>query len=310
MREALVPAAPFGPVGRSRSRAGARSTLLHHPGVRAVWGPARPDLQRGSQIEKGHAGTLVKTIATRQLGVRPRFRGVFDSRGADQIWYYRSVGYMPGLKILARADTDAVTAPTNVPAPHDRILELLEEGHEAELVGLTENEHLDFKAQYRLTDDRDKWGFAKDLAALVNSGAGRRYGIDSVVLWPRLFLLLSPEHARDVDDEVTQLDLSARLVTTWAAAALAVLCVLLSHPHSLPRHAGWLAVPVLLAVLARLAYRAAVESALAHASDLEVALDLYRTRVPDAMRLQRTRSLRADRAQFGAALSAVHHLRQ
>ena len=127
---------------------------------------------------------------------------------------------------------------------------------------------------------------------------GRRYGIDTVVLWPRLFPLLPPEHARDVDDEVMQLDLSARLVTTWTAASLSVLGVLVANPHALARHFGWLAVPALLAVLARLAYRAAIESALAHASDLEVALDLYRTRVPDAMRMQRTRTLREDRAQF------------
>ncbi len=53
--------------------------------------------------------------------------------------------------------------------------------------------------------------------------AGVRYGADSVVVWPRLFPLLPEQLARSVEDEVTQLDVSARLTVTWAAAALTAL---------------------------------------------------------------------------------------
>ena len=50
---------------------------------------------------------------------------------------------------------------------------------------------------------------------------GQRYGLESVVVWPRLFPLLPPEYAQTIEDEVTQLDVSARLVLTWATAAAA-----------------------------------------------------------------------------------------
>jgi hypothetical protein len=49
----------------------------------------------------------------------------------------------------------------------------------------------------------------------------------------------------------------------------------------------------------RLSYQSAVESAIAQGVDLEVAIDLYRSRVVDAMRLYPTTSLEEERRVFG-----------
>jgi len=128
---------------------------------------------------------------------------------------------------------------------------------------------------------------------------GQRYGLESVVIWPRLFPLL-PDRVRDgVDDEVTQLDVSVRLAVTWTLAGAISTSWLLRDLSSLGHNHPWLLVPAGVFVLARLSYQSAVESAIAQGVDLEVAIDLYRARVIDAMRLHSTVSLEHERRVFG-----------
>jgi hypothetical protein len=100
--------------------------------------------------------------------------------------------------------------------------------------------------------------------------AGRRYGLDTVVVWPRLYPLLSPELRAVVDDQRDQLDVAARLSAVFAACA-AIALVLLAP------HGGWwlLVVPAWLG-LAWLSYRGAVAAAMAYGSGLETAFDLHR----------------------------------
>ncbi|MDQ0375981.1 hypothetical protein [Cellulomonas humilata] len=132
---------------------------------------------------------------------------------------------------------------------------------------------------------------------------GERYGVDAVVVWPRLFRLLPEAVARDIDDEVTQMDVSARLATTWLFTAVAAVAVLLVvDAGALVRNWEWLTVPLGLVALSWLSYRGAIESALAHAVDIEVGLDLYRGRVIDAMRLPEPRRLSEERRQFAALM--------
>ncbi|MFG6490816.1 hypothetical protein [Microbacterium sp. P03] len=133
----------------------------------------------------------------------------------------------------------------------------------------------------------------------AEDSVGKRYGLESVVMWPRLFQVL-PERVRaGVDDEVTQLDVSVRLAVTWTAAGVASSFLLLRDWSSLATYPLWVLVPVGIFVLARLAYQSAVESAIAHGGDLEVAVDLYRARVIDAMRLRPTTSLQQEIDVFG-----------
>lgn len=127
---------------------------------------------------------------------------------------------------------------------------------------------------------------------------GRRYGIDSVTIWPRLFPLLRAERAAAIEDEVTQLDVSVRLACTWAAGAFASALILVADWRATRLHLGWVLVPLALVVLARLSYRAAIESALAHAQDIEVALDLERGLVLEALRLPEPLRLSQERRMF------------
>jgi hypothetical protein len=102
-----------------------------------------------------------------------------------------------------------------------------------------------------------------------------------------------------MDDEVTQLDVSVRLTVTWALAGIVSLLVLMRDLAALFEHPLWMAVVAGIFMLARLSYQSAVESAIAQGVDLEVAIDLYRARVIDAMRLHPTGSLKEERRVFG-----------
>ncbi len=126
--------------------------------------------------------------------------------------------------------------------------------------------------------------------------AGARYGLESVVtIWPRLYPLLPKDFRSGLEDEVTQLDVSARLCITWAATAAVALSIELSDPSALLRNWPWLFVVILLITLSVLSYQSAVESALAHGLDVEVALDLYRAKVVEGMRLPATDRLSQER---------------
>jgi len=127
---------------------------------------------------------------------------------------------------------------------------------------------------------------------------GQRYGLQSVVIWPRLFHLLPDKVRSGMDDEVTQLDVSVRLTFTWTLAGVASAIVLAQNLPALMKHPTWILVVLAVFSLARLSYQSAVESAIAQGVDLEVAIDLYRARVIDAMRLHPTDSLDAERRVF------------
>jgi hypothetical protein len=108
--------------------------------------------------------------------------------------------------------------------------------------------------------------------------AGRRYGLDSVVAWPRLYPLLSERVLAIVDDERTQLDVAVRFCAVLVVAGLVSVGLLVTQ--------GWLLlVPAGLFVVAWLAYRAAVGAAIAYGEGLETAFDLHRFDLLRALRL-------------------------
>lgn len=85
---------------------------------------------------------------------------------------------------------------------------------------------------------------------------------------------------------------------TWLAAAIVSSGIVLSRPALAVEHWGWLLIVAALWLLAWLAYRSAIESAEAQGVDIEVAIDLYRHNLVEAMRLPETRSLSEDRTVF------------
>jgi hypothetical protein len=127
---------------------------------------------------------------------------------------------------------------------------------------------------------------------------GARYGIESVTIWPRLFPLLPAELQASIEDEVIQLDVSVRLAVTWLGTATVSSVLLVSDLEHLVRNPGWVLIVALLWLLAWLSYLAAIESAIAHGIDIEVAIDLHRHLVVDAMRLPSTTRLSEDRRVF------------
>jgi hypothetical protein len=122
--------------------------------------------------------------------------------------------------------------------------------------------------------------------------------MQTVTLWPRLHVVLPSTFRDELDDETTQLDVSCRLTVTWLAAAMVSSGIMLSRPALAIEHWGWLLIVAALWLLAWLAYRSAIESAEAQGVDIEVAIDLYRHHLVDAMRLPETRSLSEDRTVF------------
>lgn len=128
--------------------------------------------------------------------------------------------------------------------------------------------------------------------------AGIRYGVETVTIWPRLFAVLPKDVQEAIDDEVVQLDVSSRLTVTWSLTAATGSVLLLAHPIATWRHPGWLVLVAAVWGLAWLSYMAAVESALAHGVDVEVAIDLHRDLVVQAMRLQPTERLSQERRVF------------
>lgn len=108
--------------------------------------------------------------------------------------------------------------------------------------------------------------------------AGEPYGIDTVVIWPRLYPLLSDKVTAVLNDQRNQLDLAVRFCFTFLAAALVSLVVLY-------RYSWWLLVPLFIFFLVWLSYRAAIEAALAYGEGIKAAVDLHRFDLIKALHL-------------------------
>ena len=99
--------------------------------------------------------------------------------------------------------------------------------------------------------------------------AGRQYGWDAVVAWPRLYPLLSPGVRAVVDGQRDRLDALARLAITSAATALLTIALLSGS-------GWWVLAAAIPAAVARLAYVGAVHSAMSYGEAVTVAFDLHR----------------------------------
>ena len=107
---------------------------------------------------------------------------------------------------------------------------------------------------------------------------GRSYGMDAVVLWPRLFPLLPERITEILADQRDQLDLAARFAVVFLIAALVA-------GSTLALNDWWSVVPLACLALAWLAYRAAIAAALAYGDGIQTAFDLHRFDLLEALHL-------------------------
>lgn len=106
--------------------------------------------------------------------------------------------------------------------------------------------------------------------AAAEETAGSGYGLDAVVIWPRLYPLLSEQVRAAVDDLRDGMDAAARLTATGVLTALAATGLLAWHSGLRTLLA---LLPLTIAVLS---YLGAVRAATAFGIAMSVAFDLHR----------------------------------
>ena len=106
----------------------------------------------------------------------------------------------------------------------------------------------------------------------------RRYGLDGVVLWPRLYPLLPDKMTNILADQRNQLDLAARFSGIFLVATITSFAFLY-------KQTWWLSVPAATLFLAWLSYKGAVAAALAYGNSIQTAYDLYRFDLLKALHL-------------------------
>lgn len=116
----------------------------------------------------------------------------------------------------------------------------------------------------------------------------QRYGLDAIVIWPRLYPLLPQDMIGLLADRRNQLDLAARF------CAVFLLCAIISLFFLYP-HGWWLLVPLFILLLARLSYRGAVAAAVAYGESVQSAFDLYRFELHKALRIPAPPNLHAEK---------------
>lgn len=109
--------------------------------------------------------------------------------------------------------------------------------------------------------------------------AGERYGLDTVVTYPRIYPYLSPRLDGELGNQLDIVDTACTFVVMLSGLAL------VSAPL-VTRLDPWSAVPVALAGLAAISYRAARVAAKWHGDLLCTAYDLHRFDMRQAMHLE------------------------
>lgn len=113
----------------------------------------------------------------------------------------------------------------------------------------------------------------------AEDSSDEKYGLDAIVLWPRLYALLPDKMVDILSDQRNQLDLAARFCATFLlATAISIIF--------LYRQGWWLLVPAITLLLAWLSYRAAIAAALAYGTGIQTAFDLYRFELIKALQLE------------------------
>lgn len=112
----------------------------------------------------------------------------------------------------------------------------------------------------------------------MEDGVGQSYGLDTAVVWPRLYPVLGDGVRALVDDRRDALDLSVRLSATGGVLA----CVMVGL---LARSGWWLLLALIPLAVAGTAYRAAVHAAVGYGETVATAFDLHRFELLRALHL-------------------------
>ncbi len=108
--------------------------------------------------------------------------------------------------------------------------------------------------------------------------AGSRYGLDAIVVWPRLYPLLSDKVTAVLDDLRDQLDLAARFCVVFGIATVISVVFLATD-------GWWLTAAAVTLAGSLLSYRAALAAAAAYGQALDAAFDLHRFDLMTALHL-------------------------
>jgi hypothetical protein len=130
-----------------------------------------------------------------------------------------------------------------------------------------------------------------NILAAAEDRAGRDYGIDAVVAWPRLYPLLGNEVRNVLDDRRNNLDSMARFAVTAVVTAVATVVILRDS-------AGWIALAAAPLVVAVLAYNACLRAALAYGESIQVAFDLSHLTFGATFGLARPVEISEERRQY------------
>jgi hypothetical protein len=109
--------------------------------------------------------------------------------------------------------------------------------------------------------------------------AGRRYGLDMIVVYPRMYPSLSPKLDKAISAQLDILDTTAALCVAFGLSAL------FSAPL-IARLDWWSLVPVATMLLSIFAYRGALVTAQGHGTLLATAFDLHRFDMLQALHYQ------------------------
>jgi hypothetical protein len=120
--------------------------------------------------------------------------------------------------------------------------------------------------------------------------AGERYGLSTVDTYPRLYQHLSPRLESEVGNQMDALDSTATFVVLFTAQTLVSLPLLY-------RLDWWSLTPVVCAILGAVAYSGAVRAAAKFGNLIEVAFDLHRFDMVEAMRLPLPRTPKQEHQQ-------------
>ncbi len=119
--------------------------------------------------------------------------------------------------------------------------------------------------------------------------ATSRYGLDAVVVWPRLYPHIGTRLGRLVDSARNQLDVSVRLVPAFVICALVSLGYLFNHGY-------WLLMPFGFLMMTVFSYRASVEAAAAFGVTMNSAIDLHRFEMLSRLHLPMPANLDAEKS--------------
>ncbi|GAA2555908.1 hypothetical protein GCM10010435_28150 [Winogradskya consettensis] len=118
--------------------------------------------------------------------------------------------------------------------------------------------------------------------------AGRAYGLESTELWPRLYYVLPEPVLAYVGKARNQLDTASRLCLTFILSALVSAVLLAGHPL-------WYALPAGSALAAAASYRSALAAADSFGIAVTAAIDVYRLRLLQEMRVDMPADTAAER---------------